>query len=67
MLGVAAVQGGCTRGSGGEKIENFEKSPKCSEWWEMGREASRSDDKCIFRARVVNVPALNAFCSTGGE
>ena len=22
VLGVAAVQGGCTRGSGGEKIEN---------------------------------------------
>ena len=26
VQGSAAVQGGCTRGSGGEKIENFEKS-----------------------------------------
>ena len=36
VLGVAAVQGECTRGSGDEKIEIFESSQKCSEWLEMG-------------------------------
>ena len=58
MLGVAAVQGGCTRGSGGEKIENFEKSQKCSEWLEMGREGSRSAGKCDLRARYLNFSTL---------
>ena len=60
VLGVAAEQGGCTRGSGGEKIENFEKSQKCSEWLEMGRGGSRSAGKCDLRACFLNFSMLRA-------
>ena len=49
MLGVAAVQGGCTRGSGGEKIENFEKSQKCSGSLEIGSKGSGSAQTCDLR------------------
>ena len=60
VLGLAAVQGGCTRGSGGEKIENFEKSQKCSEWLEMCRGGSRSAGKCDLRACFLNFLTLRA-------